>query len=177
MDSINIYDIEKKSWYLQRASGQIPRDRYWFCTAVAVASDKSSYSVFIHGGRSMSGREAFSDTFVLSLPSFEFFEIDKGADQVHRFDHTCHLLKNKLFVLGGRDVDQEMPTWRGWQNGACDPGGFVNIFDVNNLVWDTEYDPKAGVDYLVDKRIYRVIGGKQVAHIYIYILSQHVVRL
>lgn len=47
---------------------------------------------------------------MLFLPSFEFFEFDKGVDVVHRFEHTCHLRKNKLFVIGGRDVDQQNPA-------------------------------------------------------------------
>lgn len=161
LDFIHIYDIGKKSWYVQRTSGAVPRDRYWFCTSVAVASDNSSYSIIIHGGRSTYDREAFSDTFVLSLPSFEFFQVNDGVDQVRRFDHTCHLRGNKMFVLGGRDIDQDMPALgTEVQDGACDPGGFVNILDVNTFTWDAKYDPADVRDYLVHKSIYHVIGGK-----------------
>lgn len=160
MDSIQIYDIGKKMWYTQRASGSIPRDRYAFCTAVAVATDNSSYNIIIHGGRSLNSPEAFADTYVLSLPAFEFFQVQDGMDQVIRFDHTCHLRGNKMFVLGGRDVDQDMPGWGLWENGACDPNGFVNIMDVNTFEWDTSYNPADVGDYLVHKSISRVIGGK-----------------
>lgn len=162
MDSMHIYDIGKKSWYVQRASGYIPRDRYAFCTAVALAADNSSYNIIIHGGRSLNGREAFADTYVLSLPAFEFFQVDDGADQVRRFDHTCHLRGNKMLVLGGRDIDQDMPGWGEWKDGACDPNGFVNVLDVNTFAWDARYDPADVGGYLVHKSIYRVIGGKQV---------------
>lgn len=161
MDYISIYDIARKAWYLQRASGYIPRDRYWFCTAVAVAADNSSYNIIIHGGLSLSSHEAFADTYVLSLPAFVFFRVDNAMDdQVRRYDHTCHLRNNKLFVLGGRDVDQEMRSWIGWENGACDPNGFVNVLDVNTFTWDASYDPANTGEYLVHKSIYRVIGGK-----------------
>lgn len=166
MDYINIYDIAKQAWYVQRAGGYIPRDRYWFCTAVAVAADNSSYSIIIHGGFNLINREAFADTYVLSLPAFVFFRVDNGEDQVRRYDHTCHLRNNKLFVLGGRDVDQEMPAWGGWKNGVCDPNGFVNVLDVNTFMWDTSYDPADSGNYLVHKSIYRVIGGKQVSTIH-----------
>lgn len=105
-----MYDIAKKSWYVQRASGQRPRDRYALCTLVAVAGDNSSFNIIIHGGMSANNDIAFSDTHMLFLPSFEFFEFDKGVDVVHRFEHTCHLRKNKLFVIGGRDVDQQNPA-------------------------------------------------------------------
>lgn len=160
MDSINIYDIAKESWYTQRASGQIPRDRYAFCTSVAVASDNSSYNVVIHGGMSMNDIEAFSDTYMLSIPSFEFFEVDKGVDTAHRCDHTCHLRKNKLFVIGGRGADQEIPSWGGWLPGACDHNGLINILDINTLEWDSTYNPEDGEDFLVPKNIYKIIGGK-----------------
>lgn len=65
-----------------------------------------------------------------------------------------------MFVLGGRDVDQDMPGWGLWENGACDPNGFVNIMDVNTFEWDTSYNPAEVGDYLVHKSISRVIGGK-----------------
>lgn len=155
-----MYDIAKKSWYVQRVSGQIPRDRYAFCTSVAVAGDNSSFNIIIHGGMSANDGIAFSDTYMLSLPSFEFFELDKGVDVVHRFEHTCHLRKNKLFVIGGRGADQGNLGWGGWLPGACDPNGLINIFDINTLQWDSRYDPTDGKDYLVHKSIYDVIGGK-----------------
>lgn len=109
MDSINIYDIAKESWYTQRTSGQIPRDRFAFCTSVAVASDNSSYNIIIHGGVGMNNIEAFSDTYMLSLPSFEFFKLDKGEGTSPRAEHTCHLRKNKLFIVGGHGIDQKNP--------------------------------------------------------------------
>lgn len=160
MDTINIYDIAKESWYTQRTSGQIPRDRYAFCTSVAVASDNSSYNIIIHGGMSMNNLEGFSDTYMLSLPSFEFFELDKGKSNSHRVEHTCHLRKNKLFIIGGRDMSQEDPKWGGWTTGSCDPQGLINILDINTLQWDSTYDPIDAKDYLVHKSIYDVIGGK-----------------
>lgn len=63
-------------------------------------------------------------------------------------------------MLGGRDVDQEMRSWIGWENGTCDPNGFVNVLDVNTFTWDGSYDPADISEYLVHKSIYRVIGGK-----------------
>lgn len=165
LDFIQIYDIGKKTWYVQRTSGAVPRDRYSFCTAVAAAADNSSYSIIMHGGHSTYDREAFSDTFVLSIPSFEFFLVNDGVDQVRLLDHTCHLRGNKMFVLGGRDLDQDMPGWGNVSNnGACDPGGFVNVLDVNTFAWDAKYDPREVGEYLVHESIYRVIGGKQVTH-------------
>lgn len=67
-----------------------------------------------------------------------------------------------MFVLGGRDIDQDMPGWGVSKNGACDPGGFVNVLDVNTFAWDASYNPLDVGDYLVHKSIYSVIGGKQV---------------
>lgn len=160
MDSINIYDIAKESWYTQRTSGQIPRNRLAFCTSVAVASDNSSYNIIIHGGVGLNVIEAFSDTYMLSLPSFEFFKLDEGKDTSPRIEHTCHLRKNKLFIVGGRGVDQESPKLGGWKLGSCDPQGLINILDINTLQWDSTYDPADAKDYLVHKSMYEVIGGK-----------------
>lgn len=103
---------------------------------------------------------AFADTYVLSLPSFEYFQLDKGDGGVHRYDHSCQLQQNKLFVLGGRDFDQGSPGWVPWKSGSCDPNGFINILDVNTFTWDANYNPNNGTKYQVHKTITDLIGGK-----------------
>lgn len=159
MDSIDIYDIEGGTWYTQRASGFIPSGRQQFCAVTATASDNSSYNIIIYGGISWNVDIAFSDIYVLSMPSFHFIKIDDGVNA--RFDQTCHLDGNKMFVIGGRNADQINPAFNTWEKGSCDPiGGVVNVLDVNTFQWDKAYDPAASKSYLVHKQIYQDIGGK-----------------
>jgi hypothetical protein len=45
MDSIDIYDIAAETWYIQKASGDIPGNRRRFCAGIVAAPDNSSYEM------------------------------------------------------------------------------------------------------------------------------------
>lgn len=139
----------------------MPINNDGFCTVMARASDNSSFNIFLHGGMPTKGEgNAWSDVYVLSLPSFVWAKVQTTGTTVARGGHTCHLIQNKMMIIGGRGTDQADPAWGGYDKGICDINPLVNIFDINNFEWDTGYDSKDGQSFLVNKSIYRVIGGE-----------------
>ncbi|RPB07139.1 hypothetical protein P167DRAFT_609657 [Morchella conica CCBAS932] len=161
-DSVSLYDVERGAWSTQRTTGDTPPNRLSFCAVVAVAADKSSYNLIVHGGASNDDNRAFSDTYVLTLPSFQWIKIDDGAKNMERADHTCHLSKNKMIVIGGRGADQSNPQIDPLpKNGECEPTSFINIFDVNTLKWETNWDLEAREDFKVPTPVAEVIGGDE----------------
>lgn len=160
LDTIDIYDVERQTWSTQRTTGSTPRNRLSFCTVVAVAADQSSYNLILHGGSSNEEYLNFADTYILSLPSFQWIKIDDGVKGMERQDHTCHLSQNKMIVIGGKNVDQENPKVNPLpKNGNCEPTSFINIFDVNTLKWETKWDPAARAQFKVPAPVVEVIGG------------------
>lgn len=132
-----------------------------FCTVVAPARDGSSFNIFLHGGIPTKGAgSGWSDTYVLSLPSFQWTQLETTGTTAARGGHTCHLVRNKMVVLGGRGGDQANPTWGAFAKGVCDASPLVNVLDVNSLRWDTAYDPDDAEPFRVHKSIYGIIGGE-----------------
>ncbi|KAF8242588.1 hypothetical protein K440DRAFT_638867 [Wilcoxina mikolae CBS 423.85] len=163
MNVVHVYDIDSEKWYKQAAGGFIPEDRGIFCSSIASAPDNSSHSIFIHGGASRSN--VFSDTYVLSVPSFEWVQVDDGFNTEPRYRHTCHMTKqNKMLVIGGAGAGQSIPTitsWNTYKNGRCDKYAFMNVLDVNTLKWQDNFEPitEKATKYEVNSAITEVIGG------------------
>ncbi|RPA89969.1 hypothetical protein L873DRAFT_1849039 [Choiromyces venosus 120613-1] len=110
--------------------------------------DNSSHNIFVHCGTDGS-RVAYSDTYVLSLPSFEWIKVNSGAETQSHSGHNCHMTtKHKMLVVGGRGADQEIPTKPSWDNSACDKYALLNIFDVNTLEWQNSWIRSTGVPSL-----------------------------
>ena len=127
--------------------------------ALTLWSDNSSFNIFIHGGNSPNrSGGSFSDTYVLSLPSFQWFRVD-NTNKVQRFGVTCHLVKNKMIMIGGRGVDQTDPQVNDKNlPGECDPNGIVNIFDVNTLKWDPNFKVSNLDNFKVNEKITGGVG-------------------
>lgn len=84
----------------------------------------------------------YTDVFVLSVPSFTWFQVAAGT-QVRRSNHFCQNLGGgQMLVIGGRD-----PSWNGTADGgtqweASDPWiKGMNIFDMTAWAWTGSYDP------------------------------------
>ncbi|PWW76201.1 hypothetical protein C7212DRAFT_343872 [Tuber magnatum] len=129
-----------------------------FNTSDTNECDNSSFNIFMHGGSSPSGDDGFSDTYVLSLPAFQWFRVDT-TNKVDRYGVTCHLIKNKMILIGGRGVDQPDPNPQVIMlPGACDPNGIVNIFDVNTLKWDPKFQVSKLENFKVNEKITGGVG-------------------
>ena len=62
-----------------------------------------------------------------------------------------------MIVIGGRGVDQRDPGID-MPQGACDPNGIVNIFDVNTLKWDPNFKVSKLESFKVNGKITGGVG-------------------
>ena len=163
MDTVNVYDIAKDHWYEQKTFGTAPPGRIQFCSAVVPAQDNSSYSIVIYGGNSVLTGQMFGDTWVLSLPSFQWIKVEDTGEK--RFTQTCHIVKkSKLLVIGGRDMvqDEVYTNSSGATDWTCLKDGFLSVLDLNTFKWVNSLVAN-DENYLVHNEITAVIGGKYVA--------------
>lgn len=113
----------------------------------------SSYlEIFIYGGQVHNGindgsinsqehNTGFDEVFVLSLPSFVWFEANYTSSDP-RWTHTCHIVGNRqMLSIGGLNpsapthsasINETDPFWEG-----------VKVFDLTELQWTNHYNATA----------------------------------
>lgn len=164
---IYIYDIYSSTWFLQRATGDIPDLRTEFCAGVSAAPDDSSFQITIHGGWDQLQRRAFNDVYVLSVPSFRWIKIPdsnnpdhQGPEKPGRNRHKCNVFNESSLIVTGGQITLS------WGMGetrilteVCNPAyPPVKVLDTSTYAWRTEFEPTQ--EYSVPKVISAVIGGK-----------------
>ncbi|KAI9774570.1 MAG: hypothetical protein M1840_002819 [Geoglossum simile] len=155
MQDIAIYDIYNQKWYTQKASGDTPGALTQFCSVVASAKDGSSHSVYIYGGYDAQKDPTYSDdVYVLSVPSFIWTKVYSGKQEHARVRHKCSRpYPDQMFVVGGNNLAaMDKPT-------NCLDGGMIEIFNLNNLTWQTQYDPDIWSEYEIPSAVLKNIGG------------------
>ena len=145
---IPIYDIESGNWFKQVASGQVPRWRLNFCAA-GVQGNNGTYEIFIHGGDVPGGSGATSNIaaldqiYVLSLPSFQWFEADYPPT-VARFGHSCHVVgygQRQLLIVGGAP---SINSWIDTEGNIRDQWSWgLGVWDMTEMRWSDRYDAQA----------------------------------
>ena len=164
LGTVWVYDIKNTRWYSQQTSGDTPKGRISACAVVVPSEDKTSWNIFLHGGGSIGDTgDVYGDTWVLSLPSFQWKVVDKKGDP--KFEHTCHVVKgNQLLVVGGRDKLQDYTgnpalnysvSASKW---SCLKQGIFSTMNLNTFVWETDL-PADDAPYQVNKVITALIGG------------------
>ncbi len=112
MDQINAYDIDSATWYNVTASGDVPSDRSAFCTVVSSAPDDSSFQITMYAGWDLFAGHSFADTYVLSIPSFQWINVTDSSNLDARISsgngisgrdhHQCAAYKERqMLILGG----------------------------------------------------------------------------
>ncbi|KAN0079188.1 hypothetical protein V8E54_004402 [Elaphomyces granulatus] len=149
MQTVPVYDIANKQWYMQQTSGDIPPQLTLFCSVVATAADNSSYNVYIYGGYDgFDSRHAASDdVYVLLIPSFTWVKVYSGTSTHGRTGHKCvKVYPDQMFVLGGGYL-------------TCLEGGIIQIFNLNTLKFQDSYSPTTWSEYNVPSLVTAQIGG------------------
>jgi Kelch motif len=146
--SIAIYDIESGNWFQQTAFGQVPPWRLNFCAA-GVEGNNGTYEIFIHGGAVPGGSSATSNIaaldqiYVLSLPSFQWFQADYTPTMA-RFGHSCHAVgygQRQLLIVGGAP---SIDSWIDTQGNVHDQWSWgLGIWDMTEMRWSDQYDAQA----------------------------------
>lgn len=168
LDHVWVFDIESEKWYKQKTYGKAPPGRMTFCATTVKAQDESSYNIIINGGVSAvaGSRLAYADTWLLSLPSFTWVQLDSRGEG--RFEHTCHTVKgNQLLVVGGRDMAQfnGRDPWDGnrtfkFQDWTCLETGLLSVLDLNALEW-TKSLPEEETAFKIPEVLTKEIGGDE----------------
>jgi hypothetical protein len=70
---IGIYDIASKTWYTQKASGQIPEDRKQFGGGVSWPSDLSSFNMYVTRAQQVSHKV---------ITGIATYMVDSGSDKI-----------------------------------------------------------------------------------------------
>ena len=147
MATVNIHDPTTNTFYVQATTGEAPTARYQFCSVGARGKNKT-YEIFIYGGvtrgADVDTYNANSDAvYVLSIPAFRWFKVEFAPFQA-RAQHTCNVdgaIGSQMIVVGGYEPfygfdNFSVITNDPWPNG-------LNVFDLNDWVWKTSYDPNA----------------------------------
>ncbi|KAJ5698031.1 hypothetical protein N7462_000036 [Penicillium macrosclerotiorum] len=152
METVSVYDIESRKWYLQNTTGDTPPQLTQFCSVLASASDGSSHNIYIYGGYNGIDYESnpSDDVFILSLPAFKWIKAYNGSASHGRSGHRCiKVYPDQMLTLGGQNTD---PT-------KCLEGGMIADFNLNTLSFQNSYDPSLWSDYKVPDLVTAQIGG------------------
>jgi hypothetical protein len=153
METVSVFDVETKTWYLQNTTGDTPPQLTEFCSVLASASDGSSHNIYIYGG--YDGLKATSnpsdDVYILSLPSFKWIKAYSGTGTHSRSGHRClKVYPDQMLAVGGQHVDAS----------KCLEGGVIVDFNLNTLKFQDNYDPATWSQYKVPSLVTAEIGGK-----------------
>jgi hypothetical protein len=144
------------TWYAQKTSGRTPPARADACLATAIASDRSSYNIYMLGGYSTNqshSEQSFDEVWVLSLPQFVWTQVATGTKPI--FGRTCHLVGNRqMLAMGGNDVKAAK---RGVQ--CTHANNYIVVFEMTTLKWSPLY-VKEDNPYHVPRAVYEWIGGE-----------------
>ncbi|KAJ5787340.1 hypothetical protein N7457_002330 [Penicillium paradoxum] len=152
METVSVFDVKTKTWYLQKTTGDIPPQLTDFCSVVASAEDGSSHNIYIYGGYDgiKYTNNPSDDVYILSLPSFKWVRAYEGTNTHSRSSHRCFkVYPDQMLVVGGQHVDPS----------HCLEGGLVVNFNLNTLEFEDGYDPKKWGKYKVPNIVTQSIGG------------------
>ncbi|OQE91861.1 hypothetical protein PENNAL_c0008G05576 [Penicillium nalgiovense] len=152
METVSVFDVESKTWYLQNTTGDIPPQLTEFCSVLASAPDGSSHNIYIYGGYDGLDYNAnpSDDVYILSIPSFRWVKAYTGTNTHSRSGHECiKVYPDQMLVVGGQHVDST----------HCLEGGVIVNFNLNTLRFEDEYDPTKWSKYKVPDLVTKWIGG------------------
>jgi len=157
-----VYDSGTGSWYSQGTTAendQFPPNRVNYCTVAASAPDNSSHNIYMYGGEA-SGQTpniAFSDMWILSIPSFHWIPVD--VTSMPRKGLGCTVVAGRYMVTyGGLQA--------GWTDSTdgdkCDQENYgLRLFDMSDLTWQSRYNGPENSKYTVPSAVYKAIGGTE----------------
>jgi hypothetical protein len=163
MRKVLVLDSGTGTWYGQAttADGDYPPGRFNFCIVGASAADNSSHNIYMYGGESDTSKpQAYSDMWILSVPSFRWIRVD--TDSPARKSQGCATVGDRYMVTYGG-----VPSGYGEEGDAdpCDDDNYgMRLFDMTTLNWTTKYEGPSQANknaYTVPKAVYNVVGGNE----------------
>lgn len=138
--NLTFWDIETKTWFSQKATGDVPALRSKFCVA-DVAGPNGTHEIFLFGGSNTAINVSYQDVYVLSIPGFVWMKTSVTTTGGPRTTHKCIIAGNRqMIIVGGRNPDLSFSAaYRDadpWTNG-------INVLDISSLSWNSQFDPDA----------------------------------
>ncbi|KAF3771239.1 hypothetical protein M406DRAFT_237595, partial [Cryphonectria parasitica EP155] len=144
LSTIQILDPSTGTWYEQATTGAAPQTRKEFCMTGAPSSNETYEIVVYAGWNGTLGDDAipWDDLYVLSLPSFHWFQA--SYDALHpRHGLTCeHIGGGQVLAIGGVDTTQlySPDYYLGpYRTQDTHPQGLA-VFDLNSMSWTDAFD-------------------------------------
>lgn len=139
MNTVNVYDIAKSSWYTQATSGETPEIRVNPCAATAAAPDGTSTNIYMFAGQNLipyGNQTQYDDMWILTLPAFAWIKVDQSGQSVPpgRSGATCNIWDGQMIMVGG---------YTGAQTLTCETPG-IYVYDMSNLQWVNQFTAISG---------------------------------
>ena len=156
-----VYDSRTGLWYSQHTTaegGQFPLERNNYCAVAVSAADNSSQNIYIYGGEAPGQLpDAFSDIWILSIPSFHWIPVD--VESVPRKGLGCTRVAERYVVTyGGHQGGWGLPSDD--LVTQCDQENYgLRLFDLSTLGWQSRYNGPENSAYTVPSIVYKAIGG------------------
>ncbi|KAF3915916.1 hypothetical protein AA313_de0204628 [Arthrobotrys entomopaga] len=155
LESVEVYDINDKKWYLQKTTGDLPPTGLAeFCATVATSKDGKTHNIYVYGGYPGQSETlpipVYDDVYVLSIPAFQWIKVSTGTSTGGRRGHKCvSPLPDQMFIIGGKPAISTQCI------------DIFRIFNLNTLAFETEYNPSTYEEYKVPPVVASVIGGDE----------------
>lgn len=159
MREVLVYDSGTGSWYGQATTAEeaFPSGRYNFCAVVASAPDNSSHNIYVYAGEAPSANpDAYSDMWILSLPSFHWIYVDVQSQPQKALGCTTAAERYMITYGGvkagyGEDGDTD----------DCNQENYgLRLFDLSGLAWTSRYEGHSEEQrFNVTGLVYGIIGG------------------
>lgn len=152
-DLVHIFDLSDRIWREQQTTGNDPSfsNGDIYCSAYARAADGSSHSIYVFKND--------GNVFILSLPSFLWFQIPPGSDSAPDYEPPRESYNRKASCVVAPGSRQVVFFGVGSQDKSnCDKGKGIYIFDLGDLSWKDTFDDSL-VGYEVPNQVVITIGG------------------
>lgn len=149
LDTVQIFDVARGSWYDQKVSGNVPQARKEFCVAGAASNNKTFDIMLYAGWNGQLGNAAipFDEAFVLTLPGFHWIKAPYPASQP-RHGLSCNSIGGgQILAVGGVDTTINGPDnlYSDVFNSKDPDLQGLAVFDMSTMTFKNKFAPKQTV--------------------------------
>jgi hypothetical protein len=137
---VMFYDLENKKWINQSTTfynNKVPTPRTRFCGQTVYSDETKTWEFWVHGGMLMEPLgKAVPDTWVLTMPSFIWTQVEIPDSMARMRSHTCNAIGSQLLIIGGYPPSAQVE-----KDAPCDPE-LIKVLDMNELTWSSHFTPR-----------------------------------
>ncbi|KAG0125102.1 hypothetical protein HOY82DRAFT_673246 [Tuber indicum] len=134
---IMLYDLENKKWINQSTTfynNKVPTPRTRFCGQTVYSDETKTWELWVHGGMLMEPLgKAVPDTWVLTMPSFIWTQVEIPDSMARMRSHSCNAVGSQLLIIGGYPPSAQVE-----KDAPCDPE-LIKVLDMNEMAVSSIY--------------------------------------